>query len=48
VEIPQSLVEITNCKTSTKRSSNLVPFDRISKNGDGGNGGDIVPMLSSI
>jgi hypothetical protein len=41
VEILQLLVEITNCNTSTKGSSNLAPFSIISKSGDSGGSGDI-------
>jgi hypothetical protein len=41
VEILQYLVEILIYNTSTKRSSNLAPFDKISKSGDGGGSGDI-------
>jgi hypothetical protein len=50
VEILQSLVEISNYTTSTKRSSNVAPFDKIRKSGDGGGSGDIFPyeITSSI
>jgi hypothetical protein len=42
VEILQPLVEILFVNTSTKGSSNLAPFDKISKSGDGGHSGDIL------
>jgi hypothetical protein len=35
-------VEILVYDASTKRSSNLTPFDKISKSGDGGGSGDIL------
>jgi hypothetical protein len=44
VEIFQLVVEISNCNTSTKRSSNLSSFVKISKSGDGGGSGDISDM----
>ena len=37
--------EIPNCNTSTKRSSNLAPFDKISKSGDSGCSGDTFLIL---
>jgi hypothetical protein len=39
VEIPLPSVEIPFLDTSTKRSLNLAPFDKISKSGDGGGSG---------
>jgi hypothetical protein len=39
VEIPKRWVEIYANNTSTKRSLNLAPFDKISEGGDGGDGG---------
>jgi hypothetical protein len=39
VEILQLLVEILLYNTSTKRSSNQAPFDKISKSGDSGSSG---------
>ena len=47
VEIPkqlvEKLVEIYTHNTSTKRGSNLVPFDKISKSGDGGRVVEVYP-----
>jgi hypothetical protein len=34
------------CNTSTKRSSNLDPFDKTSKSGDGGHGEDIFDLYA--
>jgi hypothetical protein len=42
VEILRLLVEVPNYNTSTKRSSNLAPFGKISESGDGGGSGDIL------
>jgi hypothetical protein len=41
-------VEISNCNTSNKRSSNAAPLDKISKSGDGGGSGDILGTIWSI
>jgi hypothetical protein len=41
VEVPYLKVEISTYNTSTKRSSNLAPVDKISKSGDNGGSGDI-------
>jgi hypothetical protein len=41
-------VEILLSDTSTKRSSNLAPFGKISKSGDGGGSGDIFHILSNF
>jgi len=38
-------VEIVLYNISTKRSSNLAPFYKISKSGDGGGSGDISVIL---
>jgi hypothetical protein len=48
VEILQPWVEICLYNTSTKRSSNLAPFDKISKSGDGEGSGDISVLLCSL
>jgi hypothetical protein len=47
VEILHSWVEILICNISTKRSLNLAPFDKISKSGDGGLGGDTFLTLAT-
>jgi hypothetical protein len=39
------VVEIYSCNTSTKRSLDIAPFDRITKSGDGG---DIVDFYTSV
>ena len=38
-------MEVSVCNISTKISSNLAPFDKISKSGDGGCSGDILDTL---
>jgi hypothetical protein len=38
-------VEICNCNTSTKRSSNLAPFEKIRKSGDGEGSGDTLSLI---
>jgi hypothetical protein len=40
-------VEILLFYISIKRSSNLAPFDKISKSGDGGPSGDILDTLTT-
>jgi hypothetical protein len=39
-------VEISVYDTSTKRSPNIAPFNKISKSGAGGHGGDILHTLA--
>jgi hypothetical protein len=41
-------VEICTYNIFTKRSSNLAPFDRISKSGDGGYSGGILDTLAYL
>jgi hypothetical protein len=41
MEILQPSVEILRSNISTKRRSNLAPFSKINKSGDGGDGGGI-------
>jgi hypothetical protein len=47
VEILQSILEVSNYNTSTKRSSNPAPFDKISKSGDGGGSGGTLDILTT-
>jgi hypothetical protein len=44
-EILLTTVDICTCNTSTKRSSNQAPFDKISKSGDGGGSGGTLDTL---
>jgi hypothetical protein len=41
-------VEIYTHNTSTYRSSNLAPFDKISKSGDAEGSGDIFTILKGV
>jgi hypothetical protein len=40
-------VEVCIYNISTKTSSNQSPFDKISKSGDSGHGGDILHILAT-
>jgi hypothetical protein len=46
VEKLQLQVEILFLDTSTKRSSNYAPFDKVSKSGDSGRSGGILDTLA--